>query len=268
MSEVAETLPPQLTETRVENYQALSVMAMVCLVTGILSIAAMAHPIFWVLPVVAVLIGLLALRRIRRSEGELTGETPATAGMTLGAVFLLAGFGAFYVPRWQGKRDAIDLGYRFLQYLQAGETTRAMNLTHPPGYQLPENANFAEALATNRKAQKQLASFVADEPIVRVLGRLGGKSTISLYDTEAYGRIEGEEGAYVVYQIDYEEGNQRQQFLLMLHCMYRRNVKKPTEGGWFIHNITGPPYPSRSVRVREAAVHQHGGGEEGHDHDH
>lgn len=267
MSEVAEPLPPQLTETRVESYQALSVMAMVCLVTGIISIAAMAHPVFWVFPVVAVMVGMLALRRIRRSEGELTGKTPATAGMTLGVVFLLAGVGAFYVPRWQGQRDAINLGFQFLQYLQAGETARAINLKEPPGFQLPENANFAEAYATNRKAQKRLASFIAEEPIVGVLGRLGGKSTISLYDTEAYGRIEGEEGTYVVYQVDYEEGGESHQFLVMLHCMYRRNVKKPIEGGWFIHNITGPPYTPRSVRVRESAAHQHGGEEDdGHDH--
>jgi len=266
MSKVAETPPLQLPETRVENYQALSVMAMVCLVAGILSVAALAHPVFWAFPVVAVLTGLLALRRIRRSEGELTGETPATAGMTLGAVFLLAGFGAYYVPRWHGKREASNLGFRFLQYLQAGETKRAINLTNPPGYQLPENANFTEVFARERKEQKRLASFVAENPIVRALGRLGGKSTISLYDIEAYGKIEGEEGAYAVYKIDYEEGNERQQFLVMLHCAYRRNVKKPTEGGWFIRNITGPPYTPRSVRVREAAVHEHGGGGDEHDH--
>jgi hypothetical protein len=267
MAEVSEFVASEQTETRVDDYRALSVLSIICLVAGILSLAAMAHPIFWFFPVVAVLTGATAIRHIRRSEGELTGEAAATAGITLGMVFFLAGLGTFLVLRWQGKREATNLGYRFLQYLQVGDTSRAANLMEPVGFRLPENANFAEIIATDHKAQKQIESFVGTEPVVKVLARLGVQCEISLYDVEAFGTIEGEPGAYLVYKLDYAgQEDQRNQLLVMLHCAYRRNVHKLSEGGWYVRKISGPPYNPRSARVREAAVHDHAAGGDDHDH--
>ena len=270
MSGTSETLAPQYSETRVETYRTLSLSAMFCLVVGILSVTAMAHPVFWLFPVFAVLSGAVALRSIRRSEGELTGETAATAGLTLGVVFFLAGLGVFLIPRWQGKRDATNLGIRFLQYLQTGDIPRAMNLTEPPGFRIPENVNFEEAISKSRKSRKSLSRFVDNQPIVQKLGKLGGRSRISPYNIEAFGTIDGERGAYVVYLVDFTiENNQSQQFLVMVHCVYRRNVKNPREGGWFIRKVEGPPYVPYSARVSETASHQHDGpGGEEHNHEH
>jgi hypothetical protein len=241
----------------------------VCLITGAISVSALAHPVFLIVPAIAVASGLVALRRIGRSGGELTGETVATAGLTLAVVFCLAGLGAYFVPRWQGKREATQFGLRFLEYLQAGETARAVNLMEPPGFRLAENANFAEVFTSDRKALKQLDAFVTEQAIVPILVKLGGRSEIRTYDVEAYGTIEGELGAHVVYEVAYSAGDGApRQFLVMLHCSYRRDAEKPTEGGWFIRKISGPPYVPHSVRVREAAVHEHGAGGEHDGHSH
>lgn len=270
MTETSNILAPQYAETRVETYRTLSLSALFCLGMGILSVTAMAHPVFWLLPVFAVLSGVVALRSIRRSEGELTGETAATAGLTLGVVFFLAGLGVFFIPRWQGRRDATNLGIRYLQYLQTGDTPRAMNLTEPPGFRVPENVNFEEAISKSRKSRKSLSRFKENQPIVEKLGKLGGRAQINPYNIEVFGTIEGELGAHVVYLVDFTtESNQSHQFLVMVHCVYRRNVKNPREGGWFIRKVEGPPYVPYSARVRETAAHQHdgpGGGE--HDHEH
>lgn len=76
-----------------EAYRALSSAAVASLVAGVLSILSLLSVMFWVLPVCGLLLGLVALHRIRSYPLELAGKQLAIAGVALSALFWATGAG-------------------------------------------------------------------------------------------------------------------------------------------------------------------------------
>jgi hypothetical protein len=75
------------------EYRPLTPLAPLALFLGLASLASFMWVGALVLPITGVLIGLLALWRIRQSEGEVSGKTMAVIGLGLSAVLLLGGGG-------------------------------------------------------------------------------------------------------------------------------------------------------------------------------
>lgn len=73
------------------RYRALSSMAVVSGVLGLLSASALLDWTLFVIPLAGIITGIAALKRIRANPGEYTGEGFALAGSMLSATFLLAG---------------------------------------------------------------------------------------------------------------------------------------------------------------------------------
>ncbi len=63
------------------DYAAVNVPAVVTLVIGLASVLAFATPIFLFIPVIGVLIGIIAVRQLRASNGTQTGMTLAAIGL-------------------------------------------------------------------------------------------------------------------------------------------------------------------------------------------
>ncbi len=78
-----------------QGYRALSKLAVLSLILGILSLAAAISPVMTVIPALGVLFGLLALTQLRRYPAELSGRAAALVGLTLNIV-LLIGCGGFH----------------------------------------------------------------------------------------------------------------------------------------------------------------------------
>lgn len=73
------------------QYRALSSLAVVSGVLGVLSASAMLDWSLFVIPVVGIVAGAVALKKIRANPAEYTGEGFALAGSVLSMVFLVAG---------------------------------------------------------------------------------------------------------------------------------------------------------------------------------
>jgi len=71
----------------------LSGPALASLIAGLLSIAALLHPIFLVFSLLGIALGVYARRRILRSGGELTGKPLALAGIILSITLGGGGWG-------------------------------------------------------------------------------------------------------------------------------------------------------------------------------
>jgi len=74
-------------------YRALSKSAVLCLILGWLSLSALMSPVLLVLPAVGILVGLLALRQLRRYPAELSGRPAAMVGLVLSVLVLVGGGG-------------------------------------------------------------------------------------------------------------------------------------------------------------------------------
>lgn len=98
------------------QYRALSAMAVVSGVVGLLSVTALLDWTLCVLPVVGIVIGAMALKRIRSNPGEYTGELFALAGSVLSMAFLAGGISWHsYVYATEVPPDHERINYDMLQ---------------------------------------------------------------------------------------------------------------------------------------------------------
>ena len=82
----------ELTADDYRQYRALSSLAVISLVAGVLSLLVFVDWMLAVVPLVGIAAGVLALRQIRSSPDAYTGEHLALAGTMLAALFWTAGW--------------------------------------------------------------------------------------------------------------------------------------------------------------------------------
>jgi hypothetical protein len=97
-----------------ESYRALSTAAVASLVLGVLSALAVLDWWLGLIPFAALILGVLALRKIRSQPEEYTGRGVAFVGIFLAVAFWLGGFG------WLGYVRATEVpsGYARIDYSQ------------------------------------------------------------------------------------------------------------------------------------------------------
>ncbi len=99
-----------------EPYRALSAAAVVSCVLGLLSVLAFAD--FWLglVPLLAIVVGVIAWRQIAQSPDELTGRRLAQVGVALGIVFWAGGASWLSFVYMTEVPDGFDrISYRMLQ---------------------------------------------------------------------------------------------------------------------------------------------------------
>jgi hypothetical protein len=124
-------LDGQLDRATDQEYAAISPMAVVGLVLGILGIAALLAPPLVAMPAIGFILSLIALRRIRRSEGVLAGRGFAVAGIVIGLGLTILG-GATHGIAWYRQQTTLsDLRSRAFQIaddLAAGRYEKAYQM--------------------------------------------------------------------------------------------------------------------------------------------
>jgi hypothetical protein len=96
----AEAAPVSAIENEIPTYRAISPRAVFSLLSGVLAVLSFAHPVFLVCAAAAIVLGILADRKIVRYSDVLTGRGIAQAGIALGLVFGLAAITTTTVQDW------------------------------------------------------------------------------------------------------------------------------------------------------------------------
>ncbi|MCP4190341.1 MAG: DUF4190 domain-containing protein [Planctomycetaceae bacterium] len=128
-----------------EQYRSVSGLAICALLLGVVSIASLAHPAAWLIPLVAVLCGAVALIKITRQPDALSGRPLALTGMALGLFFGVCAVTQFNTDRWVVTRQALEFSDQWLDAVAAGELEAAHQATldyylrEPEGTQLVDN---------------------------------------------------------------------------------------------------------------------------------
>src|SRR4051812_13815429 len=107
-------------------------MAVVALICGIVALLSFAHPVFLLSAAAAILLGLLADRKIRRLSDVLTGRELAQSGIALGLVFGLASITTTAVQDWILSREAAKFARLYEKVLGTGTLEQAMWFTQAP----------------------------------------------------------------------------------------------------------------------------------------
>jgi hypothetical protein len=118
-------------EPAVAGYRPVSGMAVAALVMGILSIAAVFHPGFWLLPVLGTVFAVISLRQLSQPDSLAIGRTAAIVGLGL-SLFLAALAPAESMTRtWIKNRRAEHVAARWADAVLEGKILDAHSLLMP-----------------------------------------------------------------------------------------------------------------------------------------
>ena len=122
-----EPHPSPAASTAIENeipaYRAISPLAIVSLILGLLSLLSFTDAWFLALSGLAVVAGLLADRKIQRMPDVFTGRRIAQAGMALGLIFGLSSITVGVVQSYLRKTEVSRFGRMYAELLEDGSVS-------------------------------------------------------------------------------------------------------------------------------------------------
>ncbi len=178
----ADTLV-EATETMAEvpGYRPLSLMAVVGLLLGLAAPLALVHPVFWLVPGVAVAMNAVALRRIARIEPPMAGRRAGQIGLALSLTFLVAAPAHVSLDMWVTRVKALRLADQWFGYLASNKPHLAHRLTSDAPGTMPSNEEDVWAFYRAAFAAEQDLREYLEKPEVRALLRLGKRARVRLY---------------------------------------------------------------------------------------
>jgi len=157
-------LPPdgRLDRATDPEYAAISSLAVLGMAFSLLGVLAVLRPEFIVLPAMGLVLGLAAVRKIRRSEGVLAGRGIAVGASLLGGL-VLVGAASYHLHAWLSEsRVYEDLSSRSLEItddLLAGRYEKVYNML-PEEFRRQEGRGPEELRAHIAPALKDAGSVV------------------------------------------------------------------------------------------------------------
>lgn len=148
----SETGAGPVIENEIPAYRAISSLAVLSLVLGILSVFCFADLTFLIAAVAAIVTGFLADRRIQRLPDMLTGRGLAQGGLALGLVFGLAALTTDQVQTYLRKRDASRFASLYAGVLKKGSIDECLWYRVPP--QVRKNVSPTEAVQQLQKSAR------------------------------------------------------------------------------------------------------------------
>ena len=88
---IFESAPPEASQAEYDRYREMCAMAVVALITGLMSLLSLVFPVLLFIPAFGALCGFVALRSIRQRPTELIGAGLAKIGLALSLVCLIGG---------------------------------------------------------------------------------------------------------------------------------------------------------------------------------
>jgi hypothetical protein len=225
-----------------ETYTALSGLAVAALVFGLLSATALIDPLAWLVPLIGLILGVTALVRIMRSDGELTGRRAALAGLFLSIFFgsIAVGNSATYRHLLQG--EARKVGMAWFERMARRQPQLAYQLALNPDARQPFGEDSWAPYRESRKLHGELEKHLS-EKLPRVLLALGESATVRYYATESIDVTGGDETVVMLFVVTFDADDGRTSFLVRIAA---RRVRTELEGRlpWRILGIEGGVRPA------------------------
>ena len=198
-------------DEEVTRYHAISSLAVAGLLAGLFAPLAMLAAVLWAVPLLAVVVSALALRRIADRRPDLSGRPAALVGLLLGTVFLVAAPVADQVYDYFLRQQARQFAATWIDAVRQGEVYRAHHLMLPPKYRLPLGSRPSDFYRNFEQQRRMLRLFV-NEPAPRTLFALGPRATIRFYETASQGRQEGADIVQQTYAVTYHDQEKQPKF--------------------------------------------------------
>jgi hypothetical protein len=141
-------------------YRTISGWAIAALVLGIFSGAAVLGPILWLIPVFGLAVSWISLRKIKNSEGQLSGGGVAVLGLLLALFFGAAGPARTITRRVWLESRAERFAQAFIDLLERDKPFAAHQLTRPAASRKPFTVDEPDPYAKDPDAKKDYDAFL------------------------------------------------------------------------------------------------------------
>lgn len=161
-------MKPSLEPADVDKYSQLAPLAIIALALGLASVLALIGPLFFLVPVAAIGLSLLALSKIRQSDGALTGAGLALAGLACATICLVASLVRGEVRDRMLQEQAGAAARRWLLLMTEGDVVNARALlTGEAAGGLVPRPEPGSSPRPNEELERIAIERLAQDPIVR-----------------------------------------------------------------------------------------------------
>jgi hypothetical protein len=216
------------------EYRSIDPAAIGGLLLGLLSPAAMAVPVLWLIPPLGVLVSSLALRRLRVDPARL-GRAAAVLGLGLSVLFAVAPLTQWLTTHALLTRQAKPVADQWFAYLQQQQPEKALWLQFAPDYRPPLDEDVWFFYRHDKDAKTRLKKFVA-LPLVRALLDLGSDAQVRFY--KATGSVsDGSQGQVSCwYTVTFTDTDGRKKTFLVSLLLDRSPTRRDGISPWRIRD--------------------------------
>jgi hypothetical protein len=168
MTELGHDDPAQLSaaeEADLVRYGAISPFALGALALGLLSITVLTSLLAIPVPLVAVILALIALRQIHKSDGAIVGGWVALLGLALALVFASTAIARLASREYLIRGQARQFADQWLELVRLGKLHQAHQLHLLPAERQLPDTKLAAFYNNSEAARGQFTSFYNTKPL-------------------------------------------------------------------------------------------------------
>lgn len=226
-----------LDETALASYQGVSIMAVLALLLGMASALALVHPFLWVVPPVAVVLSILAIRAIDAPDSNLTGRRLAIAGLALALLFGLWAPSRVLTRQWQLYRQARAFADDWLELIRQGELQAAHQLTLPHIERQKPGVSLEKIYSESDEAKNRYQNFFGDKP-AKTIAALGDEATYEYAGGNGVARETFSEHVALSYRVRHAENGREREF--PIRVVLDRQEGKEGRFYWLVRAVNDP----------------------------
>lgn len=229
-----------------EQYRSVSGLAIFGLFLGLLSLFALTGPSGWPVPVVAIIICVAALWRIRLKAETMIGRKAAICGLVLALLFGATAVSQWFANRWLVERQARGIATAWFDLLADDQPLKAHQLSLIPGERKPLDGPLLHVYQRGPKLREELDKFLG-EPLIRTLLALGKKADIRFYKCGGIWGPPGKENVQEIYSISFDDEQGKRKTFFATVLLRRFPPDQPEKINWVIASSEGgvsPPWIS------------------------
>ncbi len=222
-------------DTQLQQYGAISPLAILALLLGIASVAALIGLGWLVVPLVAVIVAALALAKIAASEGALVGRAAAAVGLMLALLFA-----SIAVTRTVARQSILTGHARqfaddWLEQVRSGQLESAHQLHLPPAERQAPGTALRDYYQRSTTARNEMDTFFS-QPLLRTVIQAPPAANIKFNRVAAHFPGEDFDRVDLLYELKLPDGKTTP--LVVIAERF-----KGDEGGRWRIGAVSPPQP-------------------------
>ncbi len=230
-----------------DTYRQWSILAMLALICGIVSLTAFLYPSCIIIAAFGILLGLIAYFRVTSSQGTLIGMRAALLGLSLSTIALVGVIVLWQYYQYTVRVEADRFLHIWFDAIKAKNIRQIVEMKNPTWYRNLDSADEAwwksKLEVKGEMGEEIISNFLMtiNDPCVKTLWALGDQADISYYRTVKNIYHDSKDTVSMIYAVTIpqkDDPNIRETFFIKIGLERTLNQKDATQRGWA---ITGFP---------------------------